>query len=290
MKNLFNSLLLVVFTFGISIAKDDKPVFTKTSTGMQYYMVSDIKGDKAEIGKFVSIQISTFYKDSLIFDSRKNNDGKAITFPLSASRYNGDLSEAIQMMSPGDSLISKVLVDSIIAGKQKVQPWMKPGGIVTYYIKLESVKTQEQINAERNADNAVQNKVDDGTLNEYFTKNNIKPLKTASGLYYVITKQGAGPNAKNDQTVYVNYTGHLLNGNVFDSNVDPKFNHQEPFSFMLGRSRVIRGWDEGLTLLNKGAKATLYIPSSLAYGNNSPSSAIPPNSILIFDIELIDIK
>ena len=88
----------------------------------------------------------------------------------------------------------------------------------------------------------------------------------------------------------MNYTGRLLNGTSFDSNVDPQFKHQEPFSFMLGRNRVIRGWDEGLTLLNKGAKATFYIPSNLAYGPNSPSPAIPANSVLIFDIELIDIK
>jgi hypothetical protein len=226
----------------------------------------------------------------LIFDSRKNNDGKPITFPLSELRFHGDLAEAIMMMSPGDSLIAKVLVDSIISGKQKVQPWMKPGGVITYYLKLESVKTQQQINKERDAEDATRNTADDAAIKDFFAKNNIKAQKTESGLYYFITKQGVGNNAKTDQTVYVNYTGRLLNGTSFDSNVDPQFKHQEPFSFMLGRNRVIRGWDEGLTLLNKGAKATFYIPSNLAYGPNSPSPAIPANSVLIFDIELIDIK
>jgi FKBP-type peptidyl-prolyl cis-trans isomerase len=61
-------------------------------------------------------------------------------------------------------------------------------------------------------------------------------------------------------------------------------------SFLLGRGNVIQGWDEGIALLNKGGKATLYIPSPLAYGKNSPTAAIPPNAVLIFDVELIDAK
>jgi FKBP-type peptidyl-prolyl cis-trans isomerase len=290
MKYLLNSLLLVALSIVFCKAKDSNPVFTKSPSGMQYYMAVDVKGENAAIGKFVSIQIHTFYKDSLIFDSRINNGGKPITFPLSELRFHGDLAEAILMMSPGDSMVAKVLVDSIIAGKQKVQPWMKLGGTITYCIKLESVKTQQQINKERDAEGDARNLADDAALKDFFVKNNIKAQKTESGLYSVITKQGIGNNAKAEQTVYVNYTGRLLNGTPFDSNTDPQFKHQEPLSFILGRGRVIRGWDEGLTLLNKGAKATFYIPSNLAYGPNSPKAEIPPNSVLIFDIELIDIK
>ena len=88
----------------------------------------------------------------------------------------------------------------------------------------------------------------------------------------------------------LNYTGKLMNGTLFDSNVDPKFNHVEPFSFPLGRGRVIRGWDEGIGYLKVGEKATLYIPSHMAYGANPPTDAIPPFSTLIFDVELVEIK
>ena len=121
-------------------------------------------------------------------------------------------------------------------------------------------------------------------------ENNIKPQSTPSGLYYVITKQGAGNNAKPEQYVYVNYTGHLLNGTVFDSNIDPKFNHVQPFWFNLGVGQVIKGWDEGIGLMPKGSKGTLYIPSGLAYGAQSPSPLIPANSVLIFDVEVVDAK
>ncbi len=88
----------------------------------------------------------------------------------------------------------------------------------------------------------------------------------------------------------MNYIGKTLNGNVFDKNVDSAFNNIRPFSFALGTGKVIKGWDEGIALLNKGSKATFYIPSALAYGPQAPSRAIGANAVLLFDVELTDIK
>ena len=86
----------------------------------------------------------------------------------------------------------------------------------------------------------------------------------------------------------MNYTGKLLIGTPFDSNVDPQFGHVSPFVFALGTGQVIRGWDEGIALFKKGGKGVLYIPSSLAYGERSPGPQIPANSVLIFDVEVVD--
>jgi FKBP-type peptidyl-prolyl cis-trans isomerase len=81
-----------------------------------------------------------------------------------------------------------------------------------------------------------------------------------------------------------------LAGVTFDSNVDPSFKHAEAFKFTLSQGQVIPGWDEGIAQLNKGAKATLYIPSSLAYGNQAAGDKIAPNSCLVFTVELVDFK
>lgn len=134
-----------------------------------------------------------------------------------------------------------------------------------------------------------QSKTDEKTLQEYFSKNHIKASKTASGLYYVISKKGSGDNAKAGQTVSVNYIGKFLDGKVFDANVNEKgepVNGRDPLNFTVGVGQVIKGWDEGLQLLNPGTKGTLYIPSSLGYGavDRGP---IPANSILVFDVELL---
>lgn len=99
-----------------------------------------------------------------------------------------------------------------------------------------------------------------------------------------------GLPAQAGDTVSMNYTGRLENGTVFDSNVDPKFKHPEPFVFTLGAGQVIAGWDKGIVGMKVGEKKTLTIPPSDGYGANGVPEVIPPNSTLIFDVELIGIK
>ncbi len=95
--------------------------------------------------------------------------------------------------------------------------------------------------------------------------------------------------AKNGDILVMNYTGRFTNGTVFDSNVDPKFNHVEPFKFTLGAGMVIKGWDEGLLGMKIGEKKTLTIPPEKAYGPND-YHGIPGNSTLIFEVELVGIE
>ncbi len=130
---------------------------------------------------------------------------------------------------------------------------------------------------------------DDAELRAYFDKNMIRPIKTSNGVYCLITQKGTGDYAQAGQEISVNYTGKILDGKIFDSNVDEKYKHTGPFTFRLGTGMVIRGWDDALILFNTGCKGTIYIPSSMAYGPTSPGKGIPPNSILVFDIEVTDI-
>jgi FKBP-type peptidyl-prolyl cis-trans isomerase len=108
---------------------------------------------------------------------------------------------------------------------------------------------------------------------------------TASGLKYQVLKHGTGTiSPKASDTVKVHYHGTLLNGTVFDSSVE----RGQPISF--GLSQVIPGWTEGLQLMKVGDKFKFEIPPNLAYGPNSPSPKIPPNSTLVFEVELLGIE
>jgi peptidyl-prolyl cis-trans isomerase A (cyclophilin A) len=109
---------------------------------------------------------------------------------------------------------------------------------------------------------------------------------TASGLMYIIEKEGTGKQATAGSTVKVHYTGKLTNGNKFDSSLD----RGEPIEFPLGQGRVIRGWDEGIALFKEGGKGTLIIPSDLGYGERGYPPVIPAKATLIFEIELIEVK
>jgi peptidyl-prolyl cis-trans isomerase A (cyclophilin A) len=109
---------------------------------------------------------------------------------------------------------------------------------------------------------------------------------TESGLGYIMVKEGSGVQAENGKTVSVHYTGKLIDGTKFDSSLD----RNQPIEFVLGKGRVIKGWDEGISYLKIGGKATFIIPSDLAYGERGAGGVIPPNATLIFDVELVDVK
>lgn len=107
---------------------------------------------------------------------------------------------------------------------------------------------------------------------------------TASGLQYKVIQPGNGPKPKATDTVNVHYKGTFLDGKTFDSSYD----RGEPISFPL--NRVIAGWTEGVQLMPVGATYEFYIPSNLAYGERGAGGAIPPNSTLIFVVELLGIE
>jgi peptidylprolyl isomerase len=109
---------------------------------------------------------------------------------------------------------------------------------------------------------------------------------TPSGLTYLITKKGTGAQLKAGDTVILNYTGMLTSGVKFDSSHD----RNEPFAFKLGAGQVIKGYDEGLSKLRVGDHAILVIPSTIAYGSRGVPNVIPPDSTLIFIIEVVDAK
>ena len=106
---------------------------------------------------------------------------------------------------------------------------------------------------------------------------------TATGLQYMVEKEGTGASPAATDEVTVHYTGRLLDGTVFDSSVS----RGEPATFPL--NRVIPGWTEGLQLMKEGGKTVFFIPSALAYGAQGVPNAIPPHSTLIFEVELIKV-
>lgn len=110
-------------------------------------------------------------------------------------------------------------------------------------------------------------------------------VTTASGLKYVDLTEGTGATPQTGQMLSVHYTGTLQNGKKFDSSVD----RGKPYQFRIGTGSVIKGWDEGLMGMKVGGKRKLIIPPSLGYGATGTPN-IPPNSTLLFDVELLDVK
>ena len=111
-------------------------------------------------------------------------------------------------------------------------------------------------------------------------------VTTPSGLQYIDEIEGTGASPKQGQNVTVHYTGTLQDGTKFDSSVD----RGQPYTFRIGTAVVIQGWDEGILTMKVGGKRRLLIPANLAYGAAGNPPAIPPNSPLNFEIELLGVR
>ncbi len=145
--------------------------------------------------------------------------------------------------------------------------------LATIFLSLQAV-AQEKATLKPNSKKEDSSKKQKIIVNQEYT--------TASGLKYKITQIGTGKQVMAGDKVTVHYTGKLTNGTKFDSSKD----RNQPFSFMVGASQVIQGWDEGLQHLRVGDNATLEIPPAIGYGDRDMGT-IPPNSTLIFDIEVL---
>jgi FKBP-type peptidyl-prolyl cis-trans isomerase FkpA len=267
--------------------------FIKSPDGLDYKLITKGTGTQTpKPGDLAEMHVKFRIGDTVMINTYEMNNQKPVTQQCQAPSMKGDLMEGLMRMKAGDSMVFRMLMDTLATRANQPKPaWAKPGDYAVWEIKMVSVKTKEQAETENAKNESAQLAIDDKILQDYFKSKKIKNVKKMpSGIYYVVQKPGTGVSPKAGQKVSVNYTGQDLKGEKFDSNVDPSFNHVEPFSFDLGKHNVIKGWDEAVAIMKKGMKATFYIPSSLAYGSNGAGGKIPPNAILIFDIELLSFK
>ena len=149
----------------------------------------------------------------------------------------------------------------------------------------EQKKTTTKVKADKVKTKAVTPKTNEKKATQAAKKAE-KVITTASGLKYVDLKVGTGASPKPGDMVTVHYTGWLTNGKKFDSSLD----RGKPFTFQIGRHRVIKGWDEGVMTMKVGGKRKLIIPPGLGYGVHGAGNVIPPNATLIFQVELLSVK
>ncbi len=270
--------------------------YTKTKSGMEYKIIAAGGDSVAAYGDVLKVHITRKYKDSVTQQTYDN-------LPLYQALDSMQLGEYFDMFSrlrKGDSAVARILTDSVFKEGMGMMPKeFKKGEYLVTAIKVVDIFKPENVQddyakevkriQEADSVKAITQKVeDDRLLNEYFSKNNITPEKTEKGTYYEIQKPG-GETAKEGQIISVKYTGKLLDGTTFDSNVDSSFNHTEPFNLTIGAGGAIPGFDDGLRNFGKGAVGRLFIPSVLAYGSRG-QNVIKPNSNLIFEIEVLDVK
>lgn len=309
MKQIFYLSLICLVTLSACTGS-----FKKGDNGLEYKIIAAGSGDKIGYGNFMQIHIKQVYggtKDTVLMDTRDYMSRiqimDSINTPLSYYKI-------ISQMRKGDSLVIRLLTDSAFKDAGQPMPeYMKKGKFLYTHVRLVNIfQTREQADsanaaetalakpriyekqleeiAKRLEENKAQQEIDNKLIEDYLAKNNITAQKTKWGTYIAVSVEGTGEKLNNTHVASVNYTGRTLDsGRVFDSNIDPKFNHVEPYDVNLGGfNGVILGWTDALLQLKKGTKATVFIPSSLGYGAQGNGEAIKPNQNLIFDMEVVD--
>jgi FKBP-type peptidyl-prolyl cis-trans isomerase len=266
--------------------------YQRTIDGLYYVITQKGTGNFPQNGETVVANYRGKLMDGTAFDSNMDSafgHVQPFDFPIGQNRVIQGWDKGFALFNKGTK--ATLYIPSTMAyGANGAGDKIKPNSCLVFDVELVDIKAAAAPQ-QQHQEAALEPINDEATLLKYFSDNKISNYqRTADGLYYVITKAGTGATPQAGQTVTANYTGSLLDGKKFDSNVLPEFNHVQPFEFPVGQGRVIQGWDKGFMLFNKGTKATLFIPSKLAYGANGAGELIKPNSCLIFDVELVDFK
>lgn len=287
--------------------------FKKTATGLAYRVVQKGAGPRPQEGEVMLIHMSYKAAKKVLFSTKEQGMPMAMPYTKDKLEQDGSVMEAVSMLQKGDKLLCKLDAAKIFGeGWPYVaqQNNLKQDSQLLLDLHLQDIMTKEEhqkwekeqiamLQQKQQEEAAKQLQEDTKIITNYLAEQQITAQTTPSGLFYVVDKPGKGECPKKGSTVKVNYTGKLLDGKVFDTSVESTakeygvHNPQrpyEPIAFKLGIGQVIQGWDEGISLLQKGSKARLFIPSTLAYGKQGAGGLIPANAVLTFEVELVDIE
>ncbi|MES2274492.1 MAG: FKBP-type peptidyl-prolyl cis-trans isomerase [Bacteroidota bacterium] len=291
-------LILAFLTAPLALMAQDG--FMRTPKGVQYKIVNKNTGDRIKLDDVITFNVvQKTDKDSVLFSSYTL--GHPIKIQVKASENIGDMMDVFPLLTAKDSAIVKVPTDSIFVGHEEARPPFFPkGSNLVFTVKIDKVQSLNDAIAERNAAMEKMRTDEAAAANKYIADHGLTSLTaTTSGLKYVITQPGVGPKIVVGDTVLVNYAGRNTENKVFDTSIEEVAKSSglnqpgrayEPLKLIVGVDPpVIKGWDEGLVLLNKGAKATLVIPSSLGYGDQGAGNDIKPFSTIIFDMEIVKV-
>ncbi len=289
-------VLLFVFAFSLSYSQIN---YQKSSTGLQFYMAKDVPGSTAKMGQLVSMNMSI--KDANgNFIKNTFKDPKPMLFPVKLSLYDGDIYEAVGLLSKGDSALFLTSADSMYAKifRSEMPEKLKKGSMLFITIKVYDIWNQKdrieklKVHADTviSTSEKIRREKEDIQIQKYIKNKGFAFNKTPKGVYYTYYSKGKGlVESKNGNVVLINFVGKLLD----DTSFETTFNEDEigrPISFVLGKGEVIPGWDDLLISKREGDKILCIVPSHLAFGSQPKGSKLAANTTLVFDLDVVGVR
>jgi len=280
-------LVLGIFFLAASCNKYRTQV---TENGLKYQLHEhDEDARKAKMGEIMSFHLVLKNSEDSTLRNTYQED-MPVKLVLQQPPFKGSFEEGLALLAVGDSATFYVSADTLFSKMmQPMPPMVKKGTDLSFTVKVLDIQTSEEFQKKQGELSSAQKGIDAKTIDKYIADNKLsdKVQRTESGLAYVVESPGAGGTPKAGDAVKVHYTGKLLDGTVFDSSKGNPQSNGEPIDFRVGVGMVIPGWEEGIMSMKKGEKRTMIIPSGLAYGTEG-NQGIPPNSVLLFDVELVE--
>jgi FKBP-type peptidyl-prolyl cis-trans isomerase len=284
------SIILLATLFATTTYAQLPEGFKTDKSGVNYRIEkSNPSGKQVTEGTVVKGHYSVAFGDSLIFDN-SNQPVAPMFAAMSQNRaFQGDLIDGLFLMKEGETYTFAFSYDSI-KKVQQVPPFFKENEYAYYKVEVVQALTMEDFQKEQDSIRKEQMRINDSLqlvemdrVLEYLSKNQISNIPF-DDIYYKKLSSGSGEKPQANDQVKVHYTGKFLDGKVFDSSIP----RNEPLSFTIGKGQMIKGFEIGVKLMQKGEKAVIVIPSALAYGARQRGE-IPPFSPLVFELELVDI-
>lgn len=266
MKNpgkLFLTFAGILFSTCFVLSQDKYADFKTTPSGLKYKITVKGKGIQPKTGDKVEVHYTGKLTNDTVFDSSYPR-GQALPFTLGKGMVIKGWDEGIAMLQEGGK--ATFVIPPELGYGPRAMGKIPANSILIFDVEL--VKVTPKV-----------------TPVPYITKGK-DTIKTASGLKYIIVKEGTGRVAFAGANVTAHYTGYFEDGRIFDSSVE----RGQPFTFPVGKGKVIKAWDEAFSILKVGTKARLLVPYSLGYGESGMGKLIPPRTNLIFDVELLEYK
>ena len=271
---------------------NDNKITTKpTESGLYYIVTKKGKGSRIDTGNYVKIHFTiNTINGNKVFSTRDR--GEPIEIEYGKKFDTGGLEEALGKMKKGGKA-NLIVPSSIAFGEMGRGGVISPFTTLLYDVEIIDVRSKAEFDKEKalerekqKAENQKLINIEKTKINKYIKDNNITSKPAKDGLYYIETIKGTGEKAESGKKVKVHYTLYLTDGTKLQSSLDG----EQPFEFTLGKGQVIRGWDEGVSMMNEGGKARFIIPSIIGYGERGKGKDIPPFTPLVFEVELLEVN
>ncbi len=294
MNKVFCLLAVAVMIFATGCQEQR---FKKVKGGLEYKIIRGNGDKEIKYGNSLVFRVQQYYNDSLLASTF---DTVAQVIEVDSTKLPAEYVEIFKAAKKGDSIIARISTDTVVKFNA-LPPFAKEHQYFSYRFKILDVltdpaqvevakkKSSDDMRAADSMQRLQQVSIDDKTITDYLTKNNIKAVKTPQGTYVEVQDPGTGEKVDTGKAVAVLYKGMLLDGKVFDQSYDSTGKATKPYTFMVGQPGAIEGWSDGMVYFNKGGKGRLFIPSSRAYGSRGAGGDIKPNTPIMFEVQIVDI-